>query len=399
MKTLGKDVISAISFMNGFAGILNSDHKCGIIDTDGNIVVKMEYDMLFNFNEDGYAVVGKNNDNNVTYSVINTKGEKLFSFNSDKFSSVVSSFRNGSMAVVKDDKIVYLDSEGKQMMKAGEVKGDFRNYGFYNGHTIYANDEGSFGVKNENGEVIIKAKYNDLKPNYDGTFLAKKDDKFTLINAEGKQLINDEFNEIIRINSDRFIVKEGNSYSIINKEGKEIGTETFSDFSYDIYNSYANSDAPANSPGSYSNDSPTGDISNDAKSYLERYLGIMESVTNKDEVKSAEEEMHNLQQEFLNYYQAKGDEVLQSFNQAVNVIANDPEIQDRMMRANERITQIMKNATYEAPAANDNSEYDTKIEVEDVANAAKDNTEAAVNAAKAAAEAVINAARAKAADY
>ena len=232
VKKLGESVKAAKPFKNGFAAIVSEEGKAGFIDTEGNIVIKMEYDAAAEFSEDGYVVVGKKNEENMTYSVINAKGEKMFSFNSDKYSDVRTGFVGGSMAVVKDDKIVYLDSEGKQMMKVGENKGSNDDYGIYNGLTIFANDEGNFGVKNKDGEVVIKAKYDDLKPNRDGSFLASKDGKYAIVNGEGQQLSADEYKDIIRINPDRFIVKDGNSYSIIDKEGKEIGTETFSDYSY-----------------------------------------------------------------------------------------------------------------------------------------------------------------------
>ena len=243
VKKLGESVKAAQPFKNGFATIVNEEGKAGFIDTEGNIVIKMEYDLAADFSEDGYVVVGKKNEDNMTFSVINAKGEKKFSFNSDKYSDVLTGFVGGSMAVVKDDKIVYLDSEGKQMMKVGEKKGSNDDYGIYNGLTIFANDEGNFGVKNKDGEVVIKAKYEALKPNRDGSFLATKDGKCAVVDGEGLQISADEYKDIIRINPDRFIVKDGNSYSIIDKEGKEIGTETFSDYSYKFDDSPALSDA------------------------------------------------------------------------------------------------------------------------------------------------------------
>lgn len=284
VKKLGVNVKAANPFYNGYAQIMNEDSKFGFIDTDGNIVIKMEYDLATVYSEDGYAVVGKRNEGNYTFSVINTEGEKLFSFNSDKYSTIVTGFEGGTMAVEKDDKIVYLDSEGKQMLKVGEMAGGYEGYGIYNGLTIYANDEGNFGIKNAKGEIVIRSKYEYLRPNRDGTFLAKKDGQYTVIDAEGHRISRDSYKDIIRVNPDRFIVKEGNSYSIIDKEGNEIGNETFSAFSYDFDNVPAISDAKADtysSEDTYSHDRQTSEppeasasIAVDASASIYDYDGV-----------------------------------------------------------------------------------------------------------------------------
>lgn len=234
VKALDKKIKAARPFRNGFAAIINEEGKCGFINTEGETVIKPTYDMVANFSEDGFVVVGKKGDSDLTYSVLNSKGEKIFSFSSDKYSDVLTGFVGGSMAVVKDDHIVYLDNEGKQKIKVGAVKGHKEDYGFYKGLTIFANDDGDFGVKDAEGEVVIKARYEEIRPNRDGTFLAKKDGKYSIIDDAGQQISADEYKDIIRINPDRFIVKDGSSYSIIDRQGKEIGTETFKDFSYDF---------------------------------------------------------------------------------------------------------------------------------------------------------------------
>ncbi len=243
VKDLDKKIKAARPFKNGFAAIINESGKCGFINTDGDVIIKPSFDMAADFSEDGYVVVGKKGEDNITYSVLNSKGEKMFSFNSDKYSNVLTGFVGGSMAVVKDDHIVYLDSEGKQMLKVGSLSGRKDDYGFYNGLTIFANDDGDFGVKDTEGNVVIKARYEDIQPNRDGTFIAKKDGKYSIIDDEGQQISSDTYKGILRINPNRFIVIDGSSYSIIDRSGKEIGTETFSDFSYNFNDSPALTEA------------------------------------------------------------------------------------------------------------------------------------------------------------
>ncbi len=358
VKTLGESVKVATPFKNGFAQIVNEDGQCGFIDTEGNIVIKMEYDVAADFSEDGYVVVGKKNEDNMTYSVINAKGEKMFSFNSDKYSDVRTGFVGGSMAVVKDDKIVYLDSEGKQMLKVGENKGENEAYGIYNGLTIYANDEGCFGVKNASGEVVIKAKYEAISPNRDGTYLAMKDGKCAIINGEGEQLSADEYKNIIRINPDRFIVKDGNSYSIIDKKGKEIGTETFSEYSYDFDDSPALSNAREVSFSTDNNTSaePTGNPETDAIALARHIIAIMNSVQTQDDYAKANDKFVTSVKNFEDYYKAKGDEAYLKFQNACNdyeITAEVKEAQDEMMKRinesnNDQVTEAVAEAAPEA---------------------------------------------------
>ena len=145
-------------------------------------------------------------------------------------------------------------------------------------------DEGNFGIKNAKGEIVIRPKYEYLRPNRDGTFLAKKDGQYTVIDAEGHRISRDSYKDIIRVNPNRFIVKEGNSYSIIDKEGNEIGNETFSAFSYDFDNVPAISDAKADtysSEDTYSHDRQTSEppeasasIAVDASASIYDYDGV-----------------------------------------------------------------------------------------------------------------------------
>ncbi|MBP5561774.1 MAG: WG repeat-containing protein [Muribaculaceae bacterium] len=281
VKTLDNNIIAAKPFKNGFAAIVNEDGKGGFINTDGDVVIKPTFDIAANFSEDGYVVVGKRGEDNITYSVINAKGEKIFSFNSDKYSDVLTGFVGGSMAVVKDDKIVYLDSEGKQKLKVGEAKGHKEDYGIYEGLTIFANEEGNFGAKNAEGEVVIRAKFEELKPNRDGSFLAKKDGKYHITNDQGEQISADEYKDIVRINADRFIVKEGNSYSIIDKNGKEIGTETFADYSYAFDDSPALNEAQT---VHFSTDDEDGSgLSDVAQGILEDFASLFSNAIENDE--------------------------------------------------------------------------------------------------------------------
>ena len=230
---LSSSIKNAGGFENDFAIVQNEEGKMGYINTDGEVAIKLAYDYAEPFSVDGYAVVAKKDADGTTakYEIIDTKGEKLFGFSSEKYSKPISQFVNGSIAVVAGEEIVYLDENGGKMLKVGELANG--EYGFYNGMTIYADGQ-SYGIKDEAGEKIIKAKYQGLFPIKNGNYIAKKDDRFMIIDSEGQKLSSDKYVAMAMINENRFFVQntEGGNISIIDDQGNEIGQDSYKSVSW-----------------------------------------------------------------------------------------------------------------------------------------------------------------------
>jgi len=231
VASLSKKIKKAGAFENGMAIVVNEDGKRGFINTDGEIIIKMDYDIAEPYSKDGYAIVGKKDGNVTNYSLIDKDGEKQFSFKDDKYVPK-GEFINGSIAVEKGDNIVYLNKDGENILKVGDNKSGA--YGMYNDMTIFAKD-GEYGVKDDNGEIILKAKYGTVVPIKNGNFVVEKDDKWMILDKEGEQLTEDDYAEIEIINKDRYLVrnKAGGKQVLIDAEGKEISDESFAEVYYE----------------------------------------------------------------------------------------------------------------------------------------------------------------------
>jgi len=270
VKTLPKDIRGAMTFRNGYAVVMNDKGKMGYIDVDGEFLVKPTYDKAQPFSKDHYAIAMKKKDNsadNYKVSVINDKGEEQFDFNigeKEPYASVASSyFVNGSMAVVKGDDVVYIDKNGEQMFKAGDNL--IGKFGIYKGATIYAKDQ-QWGIMDDNGEVLLNAKYDKMIPIENGKFMATKDDRVMIIDKEGEKVSNDTYHELVRITEDRLLIKykSGQGYSLADSDGKEVCDESFIDYSdpyeiktinldkYASHNSDDDSEGEAEADGGYS---------------------------------------------------------------------------------------------------------------------------------------------------
>lgn len=357
---LSSSIKRAGAFENGMAIVVNDEGKCGFINTDGELVIKMSYDDVEEaFSEDGYAVVVKDDDNDEhtkTFTVIDKKGEKKFSFNSGKYEAVLSGFVNGAIAVKAGDEIVYLDETGNKMLKVGDAqKGE---YGIYKDMTIYA-DGNEYGIKSKDGEKVIKAKYEGLAPIKNGKFLAQKDGKCMIIDKDGQQITSDKFDYIEMITEDRFlaVTKKGGNASLIDEQGTEIGNDSYSAASLKkdpmelISSDEGGSSSKAGEVSADNIPTPTGDIDRDAETYARTALAMLESVNTPEEAQAAMANLNKLNS-FIDYYKSEGME--REFGEKyAKVISDNPSIKQRFEDASRKFSELMQQATLSAEKVDD----------------------------------------------
>ena len=162
---LDNAIISATDFSNGYSAVANDDNKYGYINKRGEIIIKPSYDSAADFSKDGIAIVAKEvNDSVSKFSAIDVKGEVLFSFSSTEYKDY-GDFLNGYLPVKKDnDEVVLLDKEGKKHTTLGKWKGFIPLWLGFNDGVIVFKDGDSYGLKNEKGDIVIRAKYDELIP-------------------------------------------------------------------------------------------------------------------------------------------------------------------------------------------------------------------------------------------
>lgn len=220
-------------FRNGFSIVFDKDGKAGAVDQAGNIVIRPSHDGISLFSTDGYALAEDvRNDSISNFTLVNRNGQSVTSFSSEKYKPITG-FVNGSMAVKKDDKVIYIDSTATQITSAGPYIGNPHCYGFFEHISIFAADNGKYGLITDKGERLIRDKYDIIRPLHDGTFVVKRDEKYGLIDKNDNQLIDIAYMSITRLKPDRLLVKEDeNRFAILDSKGKEICKETLADVSF-----------------------------------------------------------------------------------------------------------------------------------------------------------------------
>lgn len=236
LAKLDNNIVSARDFANGYSVVANEDNKFGYINEKGEIVIKPNYDSAANFSPEGLAVAGKEiNDSTMKYFAIDTKGQELFSFSSIEYEDF-GSFVGEYLPVKKsNDDVVLLDKNGKKYCSIGKWKGNIPYWlGFYDGVIVFQDGE-AYGLKNEKGEIVIRAKYDKLIPLSDINkkyYLAKKQDKYGIVDKDDKVIIPFDYTVLGYINKDVLIVGEGKSFSLMDKDLKDIGNHNFTNLSF-----------------------------------------------------------------------------------------------------------------------------------------------------------------------
>ncbi len=234
-KYLGKDIVWMSEFSNGTSVCTNKNGKLGIVDTNGDWVVKAGYDVIYPFSNDGFAIVGKKVESKPdSYSIIDREGKKYYTFNSDKYTPICG-MKNGVLPVRKDNKVIYIDKDGNRILEAGNYMSDARLfYGIINDVSIYVSEDKKMGIMTSSGEKLIRDKYDLLFPLKNGVIMSCLDNKSGLIDKNDNQILKADYQNLIMLKDNRYIVQEENgSYALIDKQGQEVCKETFSDISYD----------------------------------------------------------------------------------------------------------------------------------------------------------------------
>lgn len=236
VANLDNSIVSAQDFSNGYASVINDEQKIGYINEKGDIVIKPVYDRSSPFSEDGLAIVGKEiNDTTYKCFVIDVKGSELFSFTTNEYKDY-GSFIDGFLPVQRDnDEVILLDKSGKKQCSIGKWKGLLPYWlGFYDDVIVFK-DGDAYGLKNKKGEVVLRAKYDELIPlqkintKY---YLAKKQDKYGIVDKDDNVIIPFDYSVLGYINKNVLFVGEGKSFSFMNDKLKDIGQNNYTNLSF-----------------------------------------------------------------------------------------------------------------------------------------------------------------------
>lgn len=238
--TLPKEVktVTSYSVDNDRTVFISQDGKYGYLDGDGEIVLKADYTVAYDFHQ-GLAIVSKDSiDDEFVYSVIDTDGNVKCEIDTKEYDLVYYYYSEGLIPVLDKEKegLVFLNEDGA-------VAEDYsRKYnssaGFLDGFSVVGNEDDECGVINKEGEEIIRlGKFDGLANIGGGFFLAAKDDAVGVIDAEGNTVIDFKYDGGSYLNycriGDNFILERENSsaYVLLNRAGEKISQSKIADIS------------------------------------------------------------------------------------------------------------------------------------------------------------------------
>lgn len=218
-------------FRQGIATVIYSDEKIGFIKPNGKELIDKKYDAVCAEFNDGLAVVGKKGADTIQkYIVIDESGKELFSKNASEYKGVCS-VGDGIVVMRKADKCEMLDKEGKKIAELGEA---YLTDPVRDGLAVYTDGE-SYGLKDKKGEVVMRAKYQQLTYNapvaalYDvpQLYTAEKNDKYGIVDKDDNEVIPFDYEVALPLTDERFLVGERKSVSIQDKEKKDVSKDNF----------------------------------------------------------------------------------------------------------------------------------------------------------------------------
>ena len=208
--------------------------KYGVIDLNGNVVVKPEYDEIDGLScKEGELLVKKDE----KYGVINNKGVELIKIKYDYISGdeyytqnknyklsgyiVGNKTSNGyRYGYIKNNQNILLNTEYSEIIRIGGIKGENTDNDIF----ITATKNGQMGLI-KNKKKIIDFKYQDI--NYSGIenlFIVVRGTRQGVYNSKGKKILSVKYDEI-NIEDYYIYTKKGDEEKYFDLNGKEISKE------------------------------------------------------------------------------------------------------------------------------------------------------------------------------
>lgn len=225
-KFPNKNIEIAFNFYNDRA-LIKMDGKCGAIDTDGKLVVPCKYAHAATFYDDIAVFYEEEDENgNMKWYLINRDGKVLLTRSTETIRPI-SFFRDGvCLAIINNDKHAIIDDKCKILHKLGDKHVYSR---IANGMFIFEED-GSYGLMDTKGEVLIKAKYDNM--DFNGHLVVGNiDDEWYLLDLKGKK-IGDALegrplllSEFVDGYDSFFFVNKDDHYFIYDADGNELSLD------------------------------------------------------------------------------------------------------------------------------------------------------------------------------
>lgn len=200
---LSPSILTASMFANGRAVVHTDLDRYGYIDVKGDTVIKADMGYAAGFNEDDVALVSfsEASDSAKVMSVIDINGNKLYDLDMSKYQIITPYYRMGVLVVAKNDSLVCLDRNGKEVPNPLETP-----------------------------KKIKEANYRDRVYAGDNKYMVIKGDRMGLVDKDNNVLIPFDYKFIQNISPTRYVVGKDSVMILVDDHGKQVGKAKFIDF-------------------------------------------------------------------------------------------------------------------------------------------------------------------------
>lgn len=224
--SLPKNIKKCTRFWDsGYAVVTTTDDTRGIIDKAGKMVVEAKYAWISISDDDDLYMAYKKDEKEI--GIFSFKKGRQGTINQEKY-RLLSGIHEGKI-LVRDageqgsSPVIVLDTTGKRLFEIKKSREDWWSSEQYkDGYFVFKTEDGKYGVVDDEGTVVIRAKYNQVQNMGDGRFAAKKGDKWGVVDAKDETVLDFDYEWVWpSVYGSNFFVKDGSSWAFVDKEGKE----------------------------------------------------------------------------------------------------------------------------------------------------------------------------------
>ena len=206
--------------------IVQKNRKYGVAKLDGNFVINVEKDEIISRGEYLYTKVG------TEQKVYDTEGKEVnINYNRSIYKTESDKYK---ISTILNNNITYygvIDENGNQL-----INEDYKYIEYlFDDYFIATNEQGSMGIINKNGRIILEMKYNSLQKLKGKKIIQAVDtnSKLTEIYSEKMQKVLSVTEPYITIQDEYIIVTSNNEKVYLDKVGNQItDTEAFEKTNY-----------------------------------------------------------------------------------------------------------------------------------------------------------------------
>ena len=202
-----------ISAMNGIENslLIKKDGYVGLVNNSGTILIDVKYSNIKNLGttyKEGYITT----DENGKCGIVSTTKIQILE---NKYNEIKQVYLGDNYYVVEDGEEKIINQAGETLIDKGfdDIKSSTKRGIIFTQKDLY-------GEMTTSGDILIEAKYKDLKEAKEGIYIAKKDEKYGIIDEKEEEKVPFEYTGIIYNEKANLFLAEDENYktTIINEK-------------------------------------------------------------------------------------------------------------------------------------------------------------------------------------